>query len=161
MRNTEISELRYFGASALAAAIPSGIVLGLALWALATKSSWGTGTELDDAPMRIVGIALILTLPMFLFYLVVFYLSARVLALLRWLSFGGLASATVALASIALYWQTLGLHGWRLPELGEIRSFAIFWLAFGSFTLLATYIWWRVAHYQRFQRNASLPLGHC
>lgn len=159
MRNAEISELRYMDASALAAAVPSGIVFGLASCALVTESWWGTGTDLDDAPRRVVGFGIVLSLPMFLFYLVVFYLAARVLALFRWLSFGSLAFSSIGLASIALYWQTVGLGGWRVPEIEEIRSFGIFCLTFASFTLLATYIWWRVAHNQR--RTASLPLGRC
>lgn len=64
MRHTEMSELRYIGASAIAAMIPSCMVLALALFALATESWWGTGTEVDDAPMRVVGIGIVSSLPM-------------------------------------------------------------------------------------------------
>jgi hypothetical protein len=154
MRNPEISEVRYLGASALAATVPSGILLALALCAVAIQSWWGTGSELDDAPMRVVGIAMVLSVPMFVFFLVVFYFSARVLALLRWLSFGSLAFVSIVFVSTALYWQTLGLNGWRAPELQANWPFAIFWLVLGSFTLLATYIWCRVAHNPSFKRDA-------
>jgi len=145
MRNTEISELRYLGASAAVATVISGLVLVLALCASATKSWWGTGTELDDAPMRVVGFMIVFSLPIFFYYLVVFYLSSRVLALVRWLSFGSLAMVSFALAYIV----SLGFGGWGIPQPGEMQLFAIFWLAVALFTLLATYIWWRVAFNRR------------
>lgn len=155
MRNVDISELRYLGASALAASVPSGVLLALALFAMATQSWWGSGNELDDAPMRVVGIAMILSVPMFLFFLIVFYFSARALALLRWLSFGSLAFVSIVSVSIALYWQTLGLNGWRVPELYEIWLYTIFLLVFVAFTLLATYIWCRVAHNPTVRRTRA------
>ena len=161
MRKEKISEGRYFGASALAAAAPFGVVLGLGLLGFVSTSLWGTGTELDDAPMRVAGAFMFLSPIIYLIYFVALYLCSRILALFRMLSFASLSILSVGLITIAIYLQQSQIIGWRASVITEIKPFIIFWLVLSLFTLFTVYIWWKIAHNQSLKkgRRKAAPLS--
>jgi hypothetical protein len=74
-----VNELRYFGASAVAALVPSGSLFLIALILHAAEGLWGIGDDLDDASMRVVTIGMVTSGFVFAIYFVLLYLSARIL----------------------------------------------------------------------------------
>jgi hypothetical protein len=67
--------------------VPSAFVVGLALLSLAAKPLWNTGIELDNPPMRTIGVGIMSSIMFYPLYLFLFYVCARLLAVSRHLSY--------------------------------------------------------------------------